>query len=131
MSDNILKILQDVIAPDIREIKAQQQAMQQQMDLRFDAMQQQMDTRFREVDTRFREVDTRFKSIEHQIEFQVGGLKQQLESHVASVNANMNHLEKQLLSAFAISQAQVELTGTKAIVDLRERVAVLESQRAA
>jgi hypothetical protein len=86
MSDNILKtiqsILQDIIAPDIREIKAQQAAMQQQMDFRFKAM----------------------------------------EDH-------MNHVEKQLLSAFAASQLQVELTGTKAIVDIRERVAVLESQR--
>ena len=135
MSENVLKtiqtILQDVIAPDIRQIKAQQQAMQQQMDLRFDAMQQQMDTRFKEMDTRFREVDTRFKSVEQQIEFQVGGLKQQFDSHVGSVNAKMDHLEKQLLSAFAASQLQTELNGAKMVVDLRERVAVLESQRAA
>lgn len=128
MSDNILKtiqsILQDVIAPDIREIKAQQAAMQQQMDLRF------------------KEVDTRFKAMEQQIEIQigglrqeiaiqVGGLRQELAIQVNGLNNNMAHLEKQLLSAYAASQLQVELTGTKAIVDIRERVAVLESQRAA
>jgi len=115
VSDNILKtiqsILQDVIAPDIREIKAQQQAMQQQIDLRF------------------KEVETRFKSVEQQIEIQVAGLRQEFAIQVNGLNNQMSHLEKQLLAAYATSQLQVELTGTKAIVDLRERVAVLESQR--
>jgi hypothetical protein len=110
MSDNILKtiqsILQDVIAPDLREIKAQQAAMQQQMDLRFKAMDEQM-------------------------QLQIGGLRQEIAIQINGLNNNMAHLEKQLLSAYAASQLQVELTGTKAIVDIRERVAVLESQRAA
>ncbi len=121
MSDNILKtiqsILQDVIAPDIREMKAQQAAMQQQMDLRFKAMEEK--------------IEIQIGGLRQEIAIQVGGLRQELAIQVNGLNNNMAHLEKQLLSAYAASQLQVELTGTKAIVDIRERVAVLESQRAA
>jgi hypothetical protein len=42
----------------------------------------------------------------------------------------MVYLEKSLLSAFAESQARIEITGSKAVIDLRERVAVLESKHA-
>jgi len=116
MSENVLKtiqsILQDIIAPDIREIKARQAAMQEQIDLRF------------------KEVETRFNAVDKQIELQVGGLKQQFETHVHGMDTQMGYLEKHLLSAFATSQMQTELTGAKAVVDLRERIAVLETQRA-
>jgi len=98
MADNVLqtiqKLLQDVIAPDIRETK-----------VRVDEMQKQ--------------IDVRLAAIEKQVEIRVGGIEQR-----------MVYLEKSLLSAFAESQARIEITGSKAVIDLRERVAVLESKHA-
>jgi hypothetical protein len=98
MADNVLqtiqKLLQDVIAPDIRETK-----------VRVDEMQKQ--------------IDVRLAAIEKQVEIRVGGIEQR-----------MVYLEKSLLSAFAESQARIEITGSKAVIDRRERVAVLESKHA-
>jgi hypothetical protein len=126
MSDNVLRtiqsILQDVIAPDLREIKAQQAAMQQQIDLRF----KEVDTRFKAMEDH---IQTQVSGLRQEIAIQIGGLRQEFNIQVDGLNKQMSHMEKQLLAAFATSQLQVELTGTKAIVDIRERVAVLESQR--
>jgi len=50
MSDNVLQTLQqlvqDVIAPDVRELKVRMSSLEKQMDVRFDAMEQRMDARF-------------------------------------------------------------------------------------
>ncbi len=53
MSENILKTLQhlvqDVIAPDVRELKVRVDANEKQMNLRFDMMDQKMDAQFRAI----------------------------------------------------------------------------------
>lgn len=47
MSDNVLqtlqRLVQDVIAPDVRELKVRVEEMDKRIDARFDAMQRQMD----------------------------------------------------------------------------------------
>jgi hypothetical protein len=144
MSDNILQtiqtLLQDVIAPDVREIKGRLDAMQQQIDLRFGAI----DLRFDAIDLRFgatqeaidlrfgamqKHIDLRFEAMQEHIEVRVGGLEKLFEAHVRGMDKQMAYLEKSLLSAFAQSQLRTEISGAQAVVDIRERVAVLESQR--
>jgi hypothetical protein len=50
MSDNVLQTLQqlvqDVIAPDVRELKVRVASLEKQMDVRFDAIDQKIDARF-------------------------------------------------------------------------------------
>ena len=50
MSDNVLQTLQqlvqDVIAPDVRELKVRVTSLEKQMDVRFDAIDQKIDARF-------------------------------------------------------------------------------------
>ena len=107
MSDNVLQTLQqlvqDVIAPDVRELKANQAAMEKQiaalekhMDVRFNTTDQKMDARFEAMDSRFDAMDARFDA---------------------------------LMSAISESRAQAELTNLRVIASLSERVAVLEAQR--
>jgi mannitol/fructose-specific phosphotransferase system IIA component (Ntr-type) len=51
MSENVLQTLQhlvqDVIAPDVRELKVRVASLERQMDVRFDAMEQKQDAQFK------------------------------------------------------------------------------------
>jgi capsule polysaccharide export protein KpsE/RkpR len=51
MSDNILQTLQhlvqDVIAPDVRELKVRVNSLEKQMDVRFNALDQKNDAQFK------------------------------------------------------------------------------------
>ena len=53
MSDNVLQTLQqlvqDVIAPDVRELKVRVTSLEKQMDVRFDAMDQKSDAQFKAI----------------------------------------------------------------------------------
>lgn len=53
MSDNILQTLQqlvqDVIAPDVRELKVRLSSLEKQIDVRFDAMDQKTDAQFKAI----------------------------------------------------------------------------------
>jgi DNA-binding NarL/FixJ family response regulator len=111
MSDNILQTLQhlvqDVIAPDVRELKANQASLEKQIA----ALEKHMDVRFvtadQKTDARFDAVDARLGALDNKSD--------------AQFNA--------LLSAISESRAQAELTNLRVIAALSERVAVLEAQR--
>jgi mannitol/fructose-specific phosphotransferase system IIA component (Ntr-type) len=51
MSENVLQtlqqLIQDVIAPDVRELKVRVASLEKQMDVRFDAMDQKSDAQFK------------------------------------------------------------------------------------
>ncbi len=51
MSDNVLQplqqLIQDVIAPDVRELKVHVSSLEKQMDVRFEALGQKMDAQFK------------------------------------------------------------------------------------
>jgi hypothetical protein len=53
MSDNILQTLQqlvqDVIAPDVRELKVRLSSLEKQIDVRFDASDQKNDAQFKAI----------------------------------------------------------------------------------
>jgi len=86
MTDNVLQtlqqLIQDVIAPDVRELKVRVSSLEKQLDIRFNALAQTNDGQF-----------------------------------------------KAIMSAIAESKAQSELTTTRMIASLSERVAVLEAKR--
>ena len=60
MSENLLQTLQqlvqDVIAPDVRELKVRVSSLEKQMDVRFDA-----------VDVRFNALAVKFQQVVHSI----------------------------------------------------------------
>ena len=51
MSENVLQtlrqLIQDVIAPDVRELKVRVASLEKQMDVRLDAMDQKIDAQFK------------------------------------------------------------------------------------
>jgi hypothetical protein len=53
MSDNLLQtlqhLIQDVIAPDVWELKVRVASLEKQMDVRFNALDQKNDAQFKEV----------------------------------------------------------------------------------
>jgi hypothetical protein len=112
MTDNVLQTLQqlvqDVIAPDVRELKVRVASLEKTMDNRFASLEKDVDVRFsallREMDTRFDAVDQRFSTLEQKMGLQFQGV----------------------LAAIAESRAQAELTNVKLLASLSERVAVLE-----
>ncbi len=103
MSDNLLQTLQhlvqDVIAPDVRELKVRLSSFEKLVDERFASLSKEIDTRFASLEER---LDSQAK--QHQAQFQA------------------------LLSAISESRAQAELVGMREIGDLRERVAVIEAR---
>ena len=105
MTDNVLQtlqhLIQDVIAPDVRELKVRL--------LGFEKL----------VDERFNSVDERFTSMAKSIDDRFTAQAKQSEVQFQA-----------LLSAISGAKAQVELASTREISDLRERIAVLESKLA-
>lgn len=53
MSENLLQtpqhLIQDVIAPDVRELKTRVSLLEKQIDVRFDAMDQKTDAQFKAI----------------------------------------------------------------------------------
>ena len=105
MSENVLltlqKLVQDVLAPDVRETKVRLESLSKQTDTHFDAMQKQIDFRF-----------------------------DAMEKQISSLSKENDAQFKALLSAIAELKAQSELATMSAVADIRERVAVLESKHA-
>ena len=104
MAENVVesaqRLIQDVIAPDVRDLKTRVGELEKRMDERFDGVSQRFDSLEKSIDQRF------------------DSMKEQIDSNL-----------KIVLSAIGELKAQGELNTLRAVVDLRERVAVLEAQR--
>jgi iron uptake system EfeUOB component EfeO/EfeM len=122
MSDNVVQtvqhILQDVIAPDVRELKANQVSLEKQLG----ALEKHMEARFESLE---KKTDARFESLERQID----SLDEKTDSRFDSLEKKTDAQFNALLAAISESRAQAELTNMRVIASLSERVAVLESQR--
>ena len=118
MSENIAqtvqKVIQDLVAPDVRELKTLVLALQKQMDQRFDAQEKRMDQRF---DAQEKRMDQRFDAQEKRFE-------QRFDAQDQKTDAQF----KALMSALGEFKAQSELTTMRVISQLSERVAVLEAR---
>ena len=103
MADNVLQtlqqLIQDVIAPDVRELKVRVSSLEKQMDVRFEAVEQRMDVRFDAVDRRFETIEQR-----------------------------MDAQFKAIMATIGEPKAQAELSNARVIAALSERVAVLEAR---
>jgi hypothetical protein len=110
MTDNVLqtlqRLVQDVIAPDVRELKVRLTSFEKLVDERFVSLSKEIDTRFAAMDDR---------------------LDAQAKQNAAQFEAI--HAQFQVvLSAISESRAQADLAGMREIGQLRERVAVIESR---
>ncbi len=122
MGDNVLdtlqKLIQDVIAPDVRELKVRLTSFEKETDQRFGSLEKRMAERFDAVDQRFESLEKRMAERFDAVDRRFQAMEKQMESQT-----------RILLSAIGELKATSELAALREISDLRERVAVLESQR--
>ena len=115
MSENIAqtvqKVIQDLVAPDVRELKTSVADLQKQMDQRFDAQEKKFDG-FQ------KQMDQRFDAQEKKSDAQFKALNQKLD---AQFNV--------LMAAFGEFKAQNELTSLRTSSALSERIAILEAHQ--
>jgi len=117
MTDNVLQALQqlvqDVIAPDVRELKVRQVSFERLGDDRFNSQAKSFDERFNSLT---KGMDMRFSALEER--FTLQGRQSEMQF-------------KTLMSAISESKAQTDLAWVREFSDLRERIAVIESKLAA
>jgi hypothetical protein len=108
MSENIAqtvqKVIQDLVAPEVKELKVLVSALQKQIDQRFEGQNQATKAEFKALD-------------------------QKTEAHFKALDQKSDMQFQALMAAFGEFKAQSELTSIRIISQLSERVAVLEAQR--
>jgi chromosome segregation ATPase len=100
----VQKVVQDVIAPELRELKLELASFRREMGQHFDSLEKQMNQRFGSVEQRFDSIHAGFDSLEKQSETQHRAL-------LAEIRESRTH-------GGVVWQE---------IANLRERVAVLEA----
>ena len=99
MSDNILQTLQhlvqDVIAPDVRELK-----------VRLNSLEKQIEVRFNAVNQRFDSVDQRFGSFEQKIDARFDALMSAITESRAQTELSNVRLIAALSERVAVLEAQ-------------------------
>ncbi len=137
MADNVLetvqRLIQDVIAPDVRELKVRLSALEKSFDERFSSLGRSVDERFSSLG---RSVDERFASLERENDAHFKAIDERFTSLEKSMGERFSSLERQseaqfkaLLAAIGESRAQSELASTRGLAALTERVAALEARR--
>jgi len=123
MSDNVVqtgqKILQDVIAPDVRETKVRLTELEKRMDERFRNVDARMDSLEKNMDARFAVVNREFESLRKEMAAGFAALRDQMEANT-----------RLIVSIIGEGKAQMQLAALNEVLTVRERVAVLESQAA-
>ncbi len=100
MTDNVLQtlqqLIQDVIAPDVRELKVRVSSLEKQMDVRFDAvdvrfqaLEQRFDSYDEKTDARFEAVETRFAGVDSRF----NALEQKMDAHFVALMAVRRRFE--------------------------------------
>ena len=133
MSENIAqtvqKVIQDLVAPDVRELKTLVLALQKQIDQRFDAV----DQRFEAVDQRFeaseKRMDQRFEASEKRMDQRFEASEKRMDQRFEAQSQKTDAQFAALMAAFSEFKAQSELATIRVISQLSERVAVLEAHR--
>jgi hypothetical protein len=128
MTDNVLQtlqhLIQDVIAPDVRELKVRQASFEKLVDERFNSLTKSFDERFT---SQAKETDMRFSAVEERISSLAKSMDERFNAQ-----AKQSEMQFQtLLAAISEAKAQTDLARTREISDLRERIAVIESKLAA
>lgn len=99
LSDNLLQtlqhLIQDVIAPDVRELKVRVSSLEKQMDVRFDA-----------VDSKFAAIENRFKAMDEKNDAQFRAIMAALSESKAQSELSTMRLIAALSERVAVLEAQ-------------------------
>ncbi len=133
IAQTVQKVIQDLVAPDVRELKVLVTALQKQIDQRFEntdsrftALDQKMELQFRAQDQK---MEAQFRAQDQKMEAQFRAQDQKIEAQFRALDQKTDIQFKALMAALGEFKAQSELASIRVISALSERVAVLESNR--
>jgi uncharacterized protein YecT (DUF1311 family) len=107
----IKKVIQDFVAPEIRDLKGDIA----QINTRIDGLEKLM--------------DTQYKALNDKMNAQSKALNDKMDTQFKAIDDKLNGQFKAIMSAIGESKAKGELETFRMISALSERVAVLESAR--
>lgn len=117
------KLLQDFLAPEVRELTARVESLEKRMDIRFDALEKR--------------VDARADALEKQAEARAGSLEERTRARAEAVERRMDDLEAEVKSGFAAverlaserhTQTLQAIARLSDIYELRERISRIEAR---
>jgi hypothetical protein len=108
------KLLQDFLAPELRELSVRIDALEERMQARFDALEKGMDARFREVEAGFREVEAGFREV---------------DTRFKGIDAKFDSAER--LASERHAQTMLAIGRLADVYELRERVTRIEARERA
>jgi hypothetical protein len=138
MAENALQtaqsFMQDVLAPDVRELKVKVDSLDKRIDSlerhmnqRFEALEKRMDERFEAFEKR---MDERFEAFEKRMDERFASLEKRTDDRFAAMQAQNDANMREVLGAIKRLELMTENIGLRATTELRERVAVLEARAA-
>jgi peptidoglycan hydrolase CwlO-like protein len=127
MAENALQtaqsFMQDVLAPDVRELKVKVDSL----DKRIDSLERHMNQRFEALEKR---MDERFEAFEKRMDERFASLEKRTDDRFAAMQAQNDANMREVLGAIARLELMTENIGLRATMEVRERVAVLEARAA-
>ena len=105
---SIQKLLQELIAPDVRETKVRLEALEKRMDAEFQSLRKENESMRKENES----------------------FRNEMRSETGAIRTEMDANFRALMSSIAELKANNEILSLREIASLRERVAVLEAHRA-
>jgi hypothetical protein len=147
MSDvvqSVRQLLQDFIAPELRELKSDVKGLDLKIDSETESLTGKIDSESKsltaKIDTETKslaaKIDTETKSLAAKIDSETARLEEKIASESRQLGADFKRLESKMDSGFAQlhsmlenANLRAELEATRDIANLRERVTRLETER--
>jgi len=123
------KLLQDFLAPELRELTARVEALEVKMDMRFDAMDDRQEARFKEVDARFGALGEQIEAGSREVSTRFDSLSDRLDGRFLEVDARFKAAE--VLASERHSQTIQSINRLADIYELRERITRIEARERA
>ena len=118
--DQVKKALQDVIAPELHEIRGEVRRLDQKIDgvdarltSKLDSLDQKIDTVDARLSTRFGALDNKIDNMNERLTARIDSLRNEVISEVRRVDSRIDGMDRELRTA----------------IDIRERLTALEARR--
>jgi hypothetical protein len=138
MSDvvqSVRQLLQDFIAPELRELKSDVKQVDSKIDLETESLTAKI---VFETSSLSAKIDSETKSLKAKIDSESSSLKARIDSETSQIRTDIKRVEDKMDSGFAQMKTLLEnaylrseLEATRDISNLRERVTRLEVERGA
>ena len=115
------KLLQDFLAPELRELPGRIDALEERMHARFDASEKETGLRFKELDSRFQEINSRFRELDPRFK--------ELDSRFQGVEERFDSAER--LAPERHAQTMLAIGRLADVYELRERITRIEARERA